>query len=419
MNAPLAVEDGDQGVPAMPARRSPDAFDPAQADKASWLEDAARAVACVAARHASDVDREARFPAEALDAMRQHRMLGAMAPRVFGGESASLEAIASACRIIGQACSSAAMVFAMHQIQVACLIEHQGDHPWQRNLLRRLTADQWLVASATSEDAVGGNLRNSSCAIDLHDGGFELEKLTPTISYGAAADAILVTARRTPESPAGDQALIVIAHDDYTLTRRGGWDTFGMRGTCTESFVLRARGRAEQILPAPFSEIADKTMVPVSHILWAALWTGIADDALNRARSYFRRQAQDTPGVMPPAGRRLAEALALLQMMSSRLSSALAQYRRAPACASWSEAMSIASDMNTLKTSVSTMALQVVHHAMMICGMAAYKNGTPFSLGRHLRDLYSAPLMINNDRIEANTANLLLAQRSASQEFQS
>jgi acyl-CoA dehydrogenase len=49
----------------------------------------------------------------------------------------------------------------------------------------------------------------------------------------------------------------------------------------------------------------------------------------------------------------------------------------------------------------------------MICGMAGYKNDTEFSVGRHLRDLLSAPLMISNDRIELNTANLLLAQRHA------
>ena len=49
----------------------------------------------------------------------------------------------------------------------------------------------------------------------------------------------------------------------------------------------------------------------------------------------------------------------------------------------------------------------------MICGMAGYKNDSPFSIGRHIRDLMSAPLMISNDRIELNTANLLLAQRAA------
>ncbi len=48
--------------------------------------------------------------------------------------------------------------------------------------------------------------------------------------------------------------------------------------------------------------------------------------------------------------------------------------------------------------------------------MASYKNGTPYTLGRHIRDLHSAPLMISNDRIEANTANLLLALRPATLE---
>ncbi len=58
----------------------------------------------------------------------------------------------------------------------------------------------------------------------------------------------------------------------------------------------------------------------------------------------------------------------------------------------------------------------MVKHATMICGMASYKNGTPYTLGRHIRDLHSAPLMISNDRIEANTANLLLALRPATLE---
>lgn len=77
-----------------------------------------------------------------------------------------------------------------------------------------------------------------------------------------------------------------------------------------------------------------------------------------------------------------------------------------------SAAFALAAEMNGLKTAMSTMALEVVQQALLVCGMAGYKHGTPFSLGRHLRDLWSAPLMINNDRIQTNTANLLLADRS-------
>jgi acyl-CoA dehydrogenase len=312
------------------------------------------------------------------------------------------------------------MIYAMHQIEVICILEHALSVPWHRDFLEQVAAHEWLLASATSEDGVGGNLRNSHCAIESHgDEAFTLHKLTPAISYGAYADAILATARRSPDASAVEQVLVTILKDDTTLTRRSAWDTFGMRGTCSEGFALESRGRLEQVFPVPFGEIAERTMVPASHILWASLWTGIASDAFSRAHRYFRAQAQDKPiGASPagtsPAGSRIAEALSLLQAMQGRIDNALRMHRRAATTRSWSQAMADAAQINTLKTYTSTTALQVVMHAVMICGMAAYKNGTPFTLSRHIRDLYSAPLMVNNDRIDANTASLLLAQRPAS-----
>ncbi|WDD95304.1 acyl-CoA/acyl-ACP dehydrogenase [Burkholderia sp. FERM BP-3421] len=379
------------------------------------LDDAARRVAQVAAQFADDVDRAARFPGEALDAMREHLLLGAMVPRDLGGRGASLAAVASACRIIGHACSSAAMIFAMHQIQVACIVEHALSDSWYRQFLRQLTQREWLLASATSEDQVGGNLRNSHCAIEMREGSFTLHKLAPTISYGAHADAILATARRDANAPSSEQVLVTLLKEDTTLTPRSGWDTFGMRGTCSEGFALDARGHAEQIFPALFAEIAEQTMVPTSHILWAAVWAGIAGDAFRRAHQFFRTQMQKQGSTLPPSARRLAEALALLQAIDARIEGALRLHGRG-ITRSWSASMAHAAELNTLKTYTSSTALEIVSHAAMICGMASYKNGTPYTLGRHIRDLHSAPLMISNDRIEANTANLLLALRPASLE---
>ena len=36
--------------------------------------------------------------------------------------------------------------------------------------------------------------------------------------------------------------------------------------------------------------------------------------------------------------------------------------------------------------------------------MSGYRNDGEFSIGRHLRDMLSSPIMINNDRILANVA---------------
>lgn len=49
---------------------------------------------------------------------------------------------------------------------------------------------------------------------------------------------------------------------------------------------------------------------------------------------------------------------------------------------------------------------------MRLCGFTAYSNEGPYSLSRHLRDLYAAPLMINNDAILADAGRLLLVNRT-------
>ncbi|SAL31940.1 acyl-CoA dehydrogenase family protein [Caballeronia telluris] len=394
-------------------------------DEAALLE-AVRRVAAISAVHADAVDREARFPREAFDAMRNERLLSAMIPRAFGGDGLALDGVARLCEALAQACASTAMIYAMHQSQVACIVDHGAQVAWQRDLLARMVDEQLLLASATSEETIGGNMRTSACAVDLVDDAFSIEKLAPTISYGAYADCILVTARRHPDAPPSDQVLIVAPRDTFELEPRGTWDTLGMRGTCSEGHRLTARGTAEQILPAPFSKIADESMLPVSHTLWAAVWIGVAADAVNRAHHFFRNQARGKPGALPPSASRLAQAVTLQRMMQARLKAALDAVSEADVERTAREAkesdqvdtplgasIGLASDLNMLKLAISTTAIQVVQEALMICGMAGYKNDTEFSVGRHLRDLLSAPLMISNDRIELNTANLLLAQRHA------
>ena len=49
-----------------------------------------------------------------------------------------------------------------------------------------------------------------------------------------------------------------------------------------------------------------------------------------------------------------------------------------------------------------------VMSAMQCCGLAGYRNDGEFSIGRHLRDILSSPIMISNDRILANAATASL-----------
>ena len=67
--------------------------------------------------------------------------------------------------------------------------------------------------------------------------------------------------------------------------------------------------------------------------------------------------------------------------------------------------------MNTLKIAASEGAPRVCQGALAVCGIMGYKNDTPFSVSRHLRDTLSASLMVTNDRLHRTNAGLLLVAK--------
>ena len=70
--------------------------------------------------------------------------------------------------------------------------------------------------------------------------------------------------------------------------------------------------------------------------------------------------------------------------------------------------MAAALRFNNLKLAASEHSADICRGALDVCGIMGFKNDTPFSVGRHLRDTMSAPLMIANERIHETNARLLL-----------
>ncbi len=374
---------------------------------------AARAarVAAIAAKNADRVDVEGCFPHEAVDAMKAEGLLSIQIPEELGGESASISQIAELCSIISQACAASGMVFAMHHIKLSSLVEHGADSEWHTAFMRRLAAEQLLLGSATTEGGIGGNLRNSICAIQVEGDICRLEKDATVISYGAFSDAILITSRSHADAAPSDQVMTVFLKDQYTLERTHVWDTLGMRGTCSDGFLFKGEAPARQIFPKPFAEIAAQSMLASSHLLWSGVWYGIAADAVGRAQSFVRAAARRSPGQTPPGAIRLAEVSNQLQMVKSNVIAGLKAYEDAKTDPDKLSSMGFAVAMNNVKICSSEMILSIINHAMLICGIMGYKNGTPYSLGRHLRDAHSAQLMISNDRILGNSSTMLLVHK--------
>ncbi len=367
----------------------------------------------VLAAHADDVDQHSRFPKESLDALKEARLLSAYVPEAFGGMGLNLPQIAEICEILGHYCGSTAMIFAMHQIQVACIAHHHRQQPFFTGYLRRLVEEQRLIASATTEIGVGGDLRSSICAVERDSDGFHITKKAPVISYGEDADDLILTARRDPDAPKSDQVHVLLLDGQYRLEQIATWDALGFRGTRSDGYVVTGEAPAEQILPVPFADILSQTMHPYAHITWSSLWSGIAADAVDKARRFVKKEAKRNLDMPPISAIRLGEVDSVLQTMRSNIQQAMQEYQglldRDDFNAFTQFGFGIR--INNLKISSSELIVDVVGKAMLICGIQGYLNHSEFSLTRHIRDAYGAALMVNNDRIMLHNSTLLLMHK--------
>jgi acyl-CoA dehydrogenase len=108
---------------------------------------------------------------------------------------------------------------------------------------------------------------------------------------------------------------------------------------------------------------------------------------------------------MPPGAAHLTRANAALSVLRGSVASALQRFEAIRADRQALESLEFQTRMNLLKVSSSEQAIAIVMSALQACGLSGYRNDGEFSIARHLRDALSSPIMINNDRILANTAN--------------
>jgi len=312
------------------------------------------------------------------------------------------------CYTLGRACASAAMIFAMHQTKVACLVRHGTGSNWHEALMRRVATEQMLLASSTTEGQNGGNIRFSSAAVEHAGSEISLVRNATVISYGAQADGIVSIARRANDAAGSDQVLLAMTKDDYTLEKSLEWETLGMRGTCSAGFELKFNGTSEQIFPESYDKIHAQTMTPVAHLSWSSAWAGIAAASVERAQAFIRKAARGAGGQMPPGAAHFTAAKRSLAKLRAMIAANLDTYTAHEHDERALSSLDFQSQINLLKVEASELAVETVMHAMRACGLSGYRNDGDFSVGRHLRDVLSAPIMINNDRILANIATASL-----------
>lgn len=362
--------------------------------------DAVRLAATLRERAAVEAGGDPKALADALlDQMRRDRLVWAMAPAERGGLGLDLRGAARVTFLLARASGSLGLIYAMHMSQALTLLRHGAGSPYLETLTDRLIADQALVASGTSEKGVGGDIFGSLCTVeDGPDGALQVLKDSPNISYMDHARAVLVTAMRG--APNGRKTQVLIAAETARMELRPGRDTrmMGMQGILNRPYAFTARFGPEAIFAEPYPTIARDTMTPSIHVLWAALWSGLAAHALGKAKAFLAKEPADGEGaeLMRAEFSRLANRHYVMNALVREAALAFDQTEGGNKAA-----MDLAGTarIKRLKVVCSELLQEICQGALGLIGLRAYAEDGPFSLSEVIRDSLSARVMISNNRL--------------------
>ncbi len=343
-------------------------------------------------------DRAGSFPAETVAALREAGLLSLGVPVEVGGRHADVLDIARLIGTLSGFDASVGIVLVMHYSQVQVLARH-GRTPAVGRFLREVHDDQLLLANANSEVTVAGTDRSSRSHVEARpDGTFRVEKASPVISYAGDADAILVTARRDRDADPTDQVVAICRAADITLTPTGEWDSLGLRATGSRPWHLVATGSCDLVLAEPYHQIVDATGLPVTNVLFGEMWLGMATAATATAHRYARKRGRPSEALAELAGV-LDQLRGLVQGVSARFAS----IDGTPAAAD----LGFVRQLQSLKVVGSRLLIDIVARSLAICGVAGYRNDSPYALGQALRDAYGCALMVSNEAVLGQNAQLL------------
>jgi acyl-CoA dehydrogenase len=374
---------------------------------------------------ASEVDDRGEFPIRGRALLGETGLMGLTVPKEYGGFGSSLEVVHDVCRILGGACLSTAMVWAMHAQQAAIIADH-GSEALKRDVLPKVASGQMFIASVTSERGKGGHILTAVAPLLRSGDSLLLSREAPVVTGGYHAEGYLITMRASEESLPSD-VVMVFAHRSQLETKlASGWSALGMRGTHSVGMHLQGRLPACQLFTPEkgFAQIATSTDIPMGHLLWGSCWLGAAEGVYRGMLAILS----------DPAARRgynlqsdlFAERLARVRLAIDATGAVIRETLREYAGMRERHALDDAIYMspgfnlriNQVKVFASEMLFEAVDRLMQVGGLRyGYLKNPRVNLERAFRDLRAASLMYGNDRLLVANGKLALVDRSAFQSF--
>ncbi|WP_217558997.1 acyl-CoA dehydrogenase family protein [Streptomyces sp. GbtcB6] len=371
--------------------------------------------------YAAEVDRDARFPVEGLQALRDSGYLGYLVPVEHGGMGGGLDGLVDTAQQLAGGCLSTAMIWAMHCQQVDALVRHAGP-ALRARLLPRVAAGEVYLASVTTGSGTGGFLLSAADPLSRvpadgpegAPGRLLLDRHAPTVTGGEHADGYLVTMRADDEAAGHVVSLVYADRHDLVVKRVSDWNAMGMRGTDSAGFALLGSVPDDQLVggPGEFRTVAVDSTIPVGHLAWSACWLGAARRAFSGLlRTIPRSGRHDTSS--PLLQEQLGRIRLDLELVSAYLHRVREEVDACRAAGARTDVPAVQIHLNSLKTAASELTCAAVDRMVQVAGLSlGYRSDAALPLERTFRDLRSAALNYANDRLLTANGTFTLLDRS-------
>jgi alkylation response protein AidB-like acyl-CoA dehydrogenase len=242
------------------------------------------------APRAAEIDREARFPTENIERMKEVGYLSSVVPAELGGGGADLATFAGCQKIIAGACASTALATNMHLFGIGAAAEAWLGGERGAELLFAMVTSGTVVGGSLTDAATGLNVRTSSTPAHPVEGGYRIRGRKSFCSLAPVLDFFWGTAADTET---GQLILFGLPRATEGLEFRDTWDTMAMRGTGSWDVVFddvfvpaAAVQRGADPSAPPVWDAAQERIFSWFAVSIAAVYLGIARSAARFAYEY-------------------------------------------------------------------------------------------------------------------------------------
>ena len=340
----------------------------------------------VALPHAGEVDRDYRFPDEAVKAAAEAGLLGVLIPREYGG--AGLDAIAFAVCIeeLAQACASTSVIVDVHTSVGSEPILLFGTEEQKRRWLPPLASGELLGAFALTEPASGSDAASLAMTARRKGSDYILNGTKVFITNIGRAGLYIVFARTGPDEKAAGVTAFLVPGDASGVRVGQLFKKMGLHGSPTGELVLE-----DVVIPAANRLGGEGEGFTVAMRALDSGRIGISGQALGIAQA----AVDESRALLAERERAQGDEFMLADMATRVESARLLAYHAAWLC---SNGRPFTRQASMAKLHCTDTAMDLATDAVQLAGEEGASNGSPFD--RHFRDAKALQIYEGSNQVQ-------------------